>query len=289
MNTLICIPVFNKAKYIQRSIDSCLKQTIKVEIWIFDNCSSDNSYNIANSYLLKYKNIKLFKNEKNIGRTGNWNRCLDEFMKSSFKYIKFIFPGDEIYPDCIEKVEKVFSKYKNLGAVYFPYKFIATNGKSSILKDYDKDKFFNSREITKIQLSEGSKLGAIVCNVYSRYAIKNHRFNLNLISKGDFDIKVLEYKSLYYINECLAIFLKEAHSTFDSVINPFGYFEFSYSTTKELERIKKKKRFTKKEIFEIEQRQIIKSVKDQLSFISIFTSLKIIIAILTNIIKKINN
>jgi hypothetical protein len=34
-------------------------------------------------------------------------------MKSSFKYIKFLFPGDEIYPDCIEKVEKVFSKYKN--------------------------------------------------------------------------------------------------------------------------------------------------------------------------------
>jgi glycosyltransferase involved in cell wall biosynthesis len=272
MKTLICIPVFNGCKYIKNSLDSCIKQTIKTETWVFDNCSTDNTVEIVNSYCDKHDNIKIFHNEKNLGRTGNWNRCLDKFMESKYEYIKFLFPGDEIYSNCIEKVEEIFQKNNNLGAVFFSYKFISNAGQSSIDRPYNQDKLFNSNEITKIQLSSGSQLGAIICNVYSKNAIKNNRFNLNLISKVDFDIKVLEHYSLYYLDECLALFLKEAHNTFDSAVSPFGYFEFSYASTKEFERIKKTDRFTKKEFYEIEQKQILKSMKDQFIFMNIKTS-----------------
>ena len=113
MKTLICIPVFNGASYIEKSIKSCLSQTVKVEIWVFDNCSTDDTCEIVNQYLSKHKNIKLFVNEYNLGRVGNWNRCLDRFMDSHYEYIKFLFPGDEIFSGCIDKVEKIFDKYKN--------------------------------------------------------------------------------------------------------------------------------------------------------------------------------
>ena len=68
MKTLICIPVYNGSKY-KKAIESCLKQTCKVEIWVFDNCSSDSTYKIVNPYALKNKNIKLFRNKKNLGCT----------------------------------------------------------------------------------------------------------------------------------------------------------------------------------------------------------------------------
>ncbi len=268
MKTLICIPVFNGASYIEKSIKSCLSQTVQVEIWVFDNCSTDDTCEIVNQYLSKHKNIKLFVNEYNLGRVGNWNRCLDRFMDSHYEYIKFLFPGDELFSGCIDKVEKIFDKYKNLGAVYFPYEFINTNGTSGIYRAYNKDKIFNSKEITKIQLSEGSKLGAIICNTYSRYAILNHRFNKNFISKVEFDIRVLENHDLYYINECLASFLKEAHNTFDSANSPWVYFEFSYILAKESERIKKLKLFSESEFIKIEQLQILKGNKDQITFLS---------------------
>ena len=242
MKTLICIPVFNGAKYIKKTIESCLKQNTKVQVWIFDNRSTDSTCKIVNTFRSKHNNIKLFINEKNLGRAGNWNRCLDKFMKSKFKYIKFLFPGDEILPECIQKVEKVFNKYKNLGAIFFPYKFIRENGASSVYKRYNKDRLFSAKENTKIALSEGSQLGAIVCNVYSRSAIRNHRFNISHINKHDFDIKVLENHSLYYLNQCLASFLKVAHNSFDNHLTPWGYFEFAYVITKEHNRIKNKKK-----------------------------------------------
>ena len=268
MKTLICIPVFNGASYIEKSIKSCLSQTVKVEIWVFDNCSTDDTCEIVNQYLSKHKNIKLFVNEYNLGRIGNWNRCLDRFMDSHYEYIKFLFPGDEIFSDCIRKVEEIFSQNRNLGAVFFPYKFINTDGKSSIYRTFDRDKIFNPEEITKIQLSEGSQLGAIVCNVYSRAAISNHRFNENFVTKLEFDIRVLENHDLYYINECLASFLKEAHNTFDSANSSWVYFEISYILGKERERIKKLKLFSESEFIKIEQLQILKGNKDQITFLS---------------------
>ena len=268
MKTLICIPVFNGANYIKRSIDSCLNQTLKVDIWVFDNRSTDSTCEIVNQYIAKYDNIKLFINENNLGRTGNWNRCLDKFMNSDFKYIKFLFPGDEIFSNCINKIEKIFDEDKNIGAVYFPYKFIFNNGKNSIYRPYDRDKIFNSKEITKIQLSEGSKLGAIVCNVYSRFAIANHRFKLDHVSKVEFDLRVLEKHSLYYVNECLASFLKEAHNTFDSADSPWVNFEFAYILAKEHERIKKTKIFSDRQNLEIKNKYILKAINDQFKYLN---------------------
>ena len=283
MKTLICIPVFNGANYIKESIDSCLKQTTKVDIWVFDNCSTDNTCEIVDKYLKKNKNVKLFINEKNLGRTGNWNRCLDKFMLSNYHYIKFLFPGDEIFPDCIRKVEEIFSQNRNLGAVCFPYKFIRTDGESFIVRDFDRDKIFNPEEITKMQLSKGSQLGAIVCNVYSKAAISNHRFNENFVTKVEFDLRVLENHGFYYINECLASFLKEAHNTFDAANSSWGFFEFALVLAKEYQRIKKLKLFSESEFIKIEQSQILKAYNDQIQFLNRKTKF----IILSNIFKDI--
>ena len=57
----ILITNYNKGKYIEKTINSCLKQKIKkFEILVYDDCSTDNSLNI----LKKFKNIKIIKNKK---------------------------------------------------------------------------------------------------------------------------------------------------------------------------------------------------------------------------------
>ena len=58
----ILIASYNKEKYLQRCLDSCLSQTYKnIEVILVDNESTDNSYSIAS----KYKEIRLFKKKKN--------------------------------------------------------------------------------------------------------------------------------------------------------------------------------------------------------------------------------
>ena len=121
--TLIAIPCYNCSEYISRSLDSCVVQSTKCDVVIFDNCSNDGTVKVIKKYLTLYKNIKLIINKKNIGREENINNCLKYFEKKKYKYIKFIFSGDEIFPDCIKKSEETFNKDSKIAAVVFPYEF----------------------------------------------------------------------------------------------------------------------------------------------------------------------
>ena len=64
----VILPVFNSEKTLERSIKSILNQSFKsFELIIIDDCSTDNSSNIINNYLLSDKRIKVINNSLNIG------------------------------------------------------------------------------------------------------------------------------------------------------------------------------------------------------------------------------
>jgi len=86
----ILIASYNKEKYVQRCIRSCLNQSYqKIEVIFFDDGSKDNSYKIAK----KIKGIKVFRN-KNKNKSpikfntyhqiNSYNKA---FSKSKGKYI----------------------------------------------------------------------------------------------------------------------------------------------------------------------------------------------------------
>lgn len=66
----ICIPTYNRAIYLAKSIDSIIKQyeflSGQVEIVISDNASSDNTKKIVERYLEEFDNVLYFCNSKNI-------------------------------------------------------------------------------------------------------------------------------------------------------------------------------------------------------------------------------
>jgi len=67
----ILITNFNKDKYLNSAVRSCLAQNYKKkEILIFDDKSTDNSLKI----LKKYKKIKVFINKKKKFATGPLNQ-----------------------------------------------------------------------------------------------------------------------------------------------------------------------------------------------------------------------
>ena len=75
---------YNRATYINECIDSILAQDIKKEIICIDDCSTDGTYEILKKYSEEYKEIKLFKNDKNMGtvysRTKGISKCSGEYM-----------------------------------------------------------------------------------------------------------------------------------------------------------------------------------------------------------------
>lgn len=72
----VAIPSYNSEKTIMHCIESCRNLKLnenEFEILVVDNCSTDNSLKIIEKLKNKFKNLKLIKNDKNIGRIQNWN------------------------------------------------------------------------------------------------------------------------------------------------------------------------------------------------------------------------
>ena len=61
----IGLPVYNEIKYVEKTLDSILSQSLKFhELIIVDNHSNDGTYQILNKYSKKDKRIKLYRNKK---------------------------------------------------------------------------------------------------------------------------------------------------------------------------------------------------------------------------------
>ena len=96
----VLIPTYNYAHLLDETIQSVMAQTYtEFELIIVDNCSTDNTVEVVQKYLQDPR-VSFYRNEKNLGLTGNWNRCL-ELAKG--EYIKYLCADDKLHPQILEK------------------------------------------------------------------------------------------------------------------------------------------------------------------------------------------
>lgn len=70
---------YNGEKYIEQQLDSIFSQSMHVdEVVICDDCSKDSTCNIVESYTARYPQIRLIKNETNLGFRKNFEKALVE-------------------------------------------------------------------------------------------------------------------------------------------------------------------------------------------------------------------
>lgn len=126
-NNLVSIitPLYNSEKYIEATIESIIKQTYQNwEMIIVDDCSKDNSVNIAEKYVKNDKRIKLIKQEKHNGAAISRNIAIE---RSKGRYIAFIDSDDIWLPDKLGK-QIAFMKSNNYGFTYSYYQILKENG-----------------------------------------------------------------------------------------------------------------------------------------------------------------
>ena len=92
----IVVPVFNAEKYIEKCLNSILKQTHnRYQVLIVDDCSSDSSYEIASAICLENKNFKISRNKRRIGALHNIRNLLQKEIKEPSKTVDLIVDGDD--------------------------------------------------------------------------------------------------------------------------------------------------------------------------------------------------
>ena len=156
----VCIPAYNSAVYLKRTMESVLCQTYRnIELVVVDDCSKDNTLEVAEA--LKDPRIRIVKNEKNLGMTGNWNKCLAE---AKGDYIKLICADDILYEDSIKKELRVLLAHPEVTLAMSDTALIDENGKrTGCFKRYPRAGLLDGKKIAKRALIFKSFFGA-PCN-----------------------------------------------------------------------------------------------------------------------------
>ncbi len=88
--------MYNTAKYMPRCMETLLEQDIpqsEYEIILVDDCSPDNSLEMAKEYAAQYKNVRVCTHEKNMGLAAARNTSIDA---AKGQYLCFVDPDDYI-------------------------------------------------------------------------------------------------------------------------------------------------------------------------------------------------
>jgi glycosyltransferase involved in cell wall biosynthesis len=142
----VLMPTFNVEPFIGIAIESVLNQTFQDwELLVLDDCSTDNTLTIAQSYRDHDSRIRVLQNSSNLGMLGNWNKGVT-FCKSPF-FIKL--DGDDVWhPEMIQSSLNIIEKDETVGMVFA--KYININSENEIiphseimLPDFASDKSFS--------------------------------------------------------------------------------------------------------------------------------------------------
>lgn len=113
----IVTPVYNGAEYLSECIESILAQTYRNwDLTIIDNCSTDQSSEIASRYAAQDSRIRIHKNLEFLPVIANHNAAFRQISPES-KYCKVVFADDRIFPQCIERMVATAEEFPSAGLV----------------------------------------------------------------------------------------------------------------------------------------------------------------------------
>lgn len=196
----ICIPTYKRSDLLKRAIDSALSQKTEIPFLVFvvdneDDFSETETFKLIQSY--HDNRLVYYKNKKNLGMGGNWNRC-GELVKT--KYFSLLHDDDELLPFYINTVYKYLekNKYDFIFLAYEQYEnpFLRKNNENS--EKHNKVKYLIKnllyREKININLSDNLFLdnvfGAPTCGVLIKKSI--------FLSSGGFNMKYYPALDWFY-------------------------------------------------------------------------------------------
>lgn len=206
----ICIPTYNRSKYLKISLDSIVIQNEflnrTVEIVISDNASTDDTEEVVKPYLEKYENIYYFKNIENV-RDKNYPIVLS---KAHGRLRRLCNDTLVFHPNSLKIMCSVIDEYENSQ----PYIFWA-NGSAKIKQEIENTNFRECVKKTRYWItsiacfsiwdSECNTIGTdfegcelLLWQVKKGLEITSGKDNVLIVNIKLTDIQVVEKKNISY-------------------------------------------------------------------------------------------
>ena len=169
MKNAVVLSLYNGSQFIIEQLNSLKNQSKEIdELLIVDDCSSDNSYEICNSFIEnnKLSNWKICKNDKNMGYAYN-------FIMNSYNLsadIVFFCDQDDIWD--FEKVKLISEKFEEYTDALLICSdmdtFLSGNNKKNFSRKYMRS-MINDNSVEKLKLSLNNfKLNRSGCTMAAR-------------------------------------------------------------------------------------------------------------------------
>lgn len=167
----ILIATYNQEDYIKQAVNSALNQSYSnLEVIVSDDCSTDNTFEILSE--IKDERLKIFRNQKNIGRIANHRKLLYEYATGDF--VAFL-DGDDfyIYDNFVKDAVEIFLNYSDVVSVLGGYEDLFYTG--------ERKQFLSTKNLNIVDGID------ILFRKYKvRYAHGSWIFRRNLIEKFEF-------------------------------------------------------------------------------------------------------
>lgn len=172
------IPLYNEEKYLASTIESVLNQSLKnISVIISDNCSTDRSYEIAQSYAGKDGRIRAYRHEENKGIPYNFTFAL---MKAETKYFIWLGAHDMMTPEYLKTGVEYLEKNENVLMVYPDAEWIDQENKfiSKLEEDIQTTGLSKKDALNKIINNTDS--GVAVHSIFVTEALKKIPFGMDV-------------------------------------------------------------------------------------------------------------
>ena len=213
----ILISNFNKEKFLDKCIQSCLEQDDNnLEIIIIDNLSTDNSLNIIKKYSDKLL-VKTKKKESLYSPKNQTDSLIEAFKLSSGNLILLLDSDDYILSNKASKIRDIFFNNKELAIIFdVPNILVDGNYKPFRIKKKNNDKIWPTIIPTSgISFKRTFFAHCLKSNLFDDYPSLEIDFRLNFFAQ-----KILN--NFIIVNEDLTIYRK-VNDGIMSNIKKFSY------------------------------------------------------------------
>ncbi|GAM96383.1 glycosyl transferase [alpha proteobacterium U9-1i] len=113
----VAIPCYKYAHFLQTAVASVLMQRdAEVRVLILDDCSPDNTEEVAGRLVRHDSRVAYSRNEKNLGLVGTANRGVIDWAEADFNIL--LSADDALAPGALARAGAVFQAHPELGMVY---------------------------------------------------------------------------------------------------------------------------------------------------------------------------
>ena len=161
---VILVPTFNCIDRIGITLDSLLDKHA-LNVIISDNFSTDGTWEYIKLRCSGMDNFEISQNISNIGRVGNWNKCLILAERRTAKMIMFLMAGDSLKSDFESNIPTSKHSAKKL-LVYAPIELLTARGRIISRRSRYVDRFIDGQTMLYHLLKYGIPfLGPLQANL----------------------------------------------------------------------------------------------------------------------------